>query len=60
MKFRLVLAGALAVAVGGGLAVPALAADNDTTRHKLCVLGPTPAYPNQEGICIGWNDPLSR
>jgi hypothetical protein len=59
VKPRLVLATALALAVGGGLAVPALAAQ-DTTRHKVCVLGPTPAYPNQEGICIAWNDPLNK
>jgi hypothetical protein len=59
VKPRLVLAAALALAVGGGLAAPALAADT-TARHKVCVLGPTPAYPNQEGICIGWNDPLDR
>jgi hypothetical protein len=51
---RLVLA-ACALAVLGGVAAPALA-DTGSQRHKVCVLGPSPQAPNQEGICIGWDD----
>ena len=54
MTRRLVLATCV-LALAGGVAAPALAAD--TQRHKLCVLGPTPQAPDQEGICIGWDDP---
>lgn len=56
MNIRLILVATIA-ASAAGLAVPAVAStDND--RSKLCVLGPTPAAPNQVGICIAWDKPL--
>jgi hypothetical protein len=57
---RLVVAALVACTVTGGLAAPALAGSPENDRHKLCVLGPTPAYPNQEGICVTWVTPPTR
>ncbi|HUR51525.1 MAG TPA: hypothetical protein VMZ11_05330 [Mycobacteriales bacterium] len=58
MNARLVLAGVLVCAVGGGLAAPAMASSPEK-KHKICVLGPTPAYPNQEGICVAFDAPFA-
>ena len=58
MNRRLVLAAVVAAAVGGGLAAPALASSTEGKRHVICVLDGTPTFPNQEGLCIGWNDPM--
>jgi hypothetical protein len=55
---RLVLA-VLALSAGAGLATPAMAATSDA-NHKVCVMGPTPAAPNQEGLCVWWSDPLPQ
>jgi hypothetical protein len=54
---RLVVTCAVALAVGGGLALPALASQPEN-RHVVCVGGPTPDYPNQQGFCVGISDPL--
>ena len=57
MNVRLVVASVVAVAIGGGLAAPALAQSPEGRRHVFCVLDGTPTFPNQEGFCIGWEDP---
>jgi hypothetical protein len=53
---RIITGVVVALALGGGFVGHASAAE-DTTRHKICVLGPTPQAPDQEGICITWVDP---
>jgi len=52
---RLIVSSLVVAAVCGGLAVPALAGPASTEEpFKLCLLGPTPAAPKQQGICVGW------
>jgi hypothetical protein len=53
---RIVISTLVVLAVGGGLAGHAAAAEQGS-RHKICILGPTPQAPNQEGFCITWTDP---
>lgn len=56
MNRRLLTAAVLLLALGGGF-VNHASASSTTTRHKICVLGPTPQAPSQEGICITYADP---
>ena len=57
MNRRIALAGLTLAVLGGGLAVPALASTADSA-HKVCVLGPTPVAPKQQGLCLWWDDPV--
>ena len=54
MKRRLIVAGTLAAALGGGLVAPALAGTDTPQREKICVAQPT-LLP--DGYCITWNNP---
>lgn len=57
MKRRLLFAGVLIAALGGGLATSASAGSPETTRHKVCVMTPgnDPIIP---GYCVTFVDPL--
>ena len=59
MKRRIIIASLAALAVGGGFAGHASASQPESSRHTLCLFGPTPQAPNQEGICITWVDPVA-
>jgi hypothetical protein len=50
---RLLVAGILVTALGGGLASSALASETED-RHKICI-DHAQLLPN--GICIVWDDP---
>lgn len=61
MNVRLVVAAVL-VTVVGSAAVPALAATTSPEGRQInvCVLGPSPQAPNQEGYCVGVYVPFPR
>jgi hypothetical protein len=55
---RRAVTGAVVVLALGGAFLGHASADTTQTRHKVCVLGPTPQAPNQEGFCVTWVDLL--
>jgi hypothetical protein len=58
VNVRLVIAAVL-VTIAGSAIAPAFAAADSPQRQRIdvCVLGPTPQSPNQEGICVGIPSP---
>lgn len=58
VNVRLVIAAVLTAVVGTAVA-PALASSASPDRRQIdvCLFGPTPQAPNQEGICVGVPDP---